>query len=184
MHCGWAVILITITKASPVAIALLTSSWLWMSVLLLALHNLSLINTCFLWDCENAICPACWALRPVTLSRSAVCTVQWTPVGLPCWWTPPWQPAQPPRLTYDLCCGLQMRREKKKGSCLNSAIRIWKRRGTCPLASRGNTHLWALWGDRDHQPIAGQVQSVMDCVIEHMTFDGRLNEEHNRLCDG
>lgn len=30
-----------------------------------------------------------------------------------------------------------------------------------------------------HQKMAGQVQSVMDCVMEHVAFDGCLNEEHN-----
>ena len=91
-----------------------------MSVLLHALYNLSLINPCFLSACDNAIGPGSSALRPVRLSRSAVCTVQWAPVDVPCWWTPPWQPGRPP-LTSGLGCGLWWRR-KINGSCLNSAL--------------------------------------------------------------
>lgn len=51
--------------------------------------------------------------------------------------------------------------------------------GAWPLASRGNTHPWALLGDTDHQPMAEQVQSVMDHLSAHVTFDGGPNEEHN-----
>lgn len=56
--------------------------------------------------------------------------------------------------------------------------------GACPLASRGNTHLSALWGDTDDQPKADQVQSVMDRLIAHVTSDGGPNEEHNSVSDG
>lgn len=131
--------LITITKAIAVTVALLTSSWLWMSVLLLALHSLSLINPQALCDCDNAIYPGSSALRPVRLSRSAVCTVQWAPVALPCWPSPPWQPGQPP-LTCDLSRGLGMRREKN-GSCLNLAIRICRRQGRA-LQPLEETHIF------------------------------------------
>lgn len=51
--------------------------------------------------------------------------------------------------------------------------------GAWPLTSRGNTHLWALLADPDHQPMADQVQSVMDRLIAHVTFDGGPNEAHN-----
>lgn len=131
--------LITITKAIAVTIALLTSSWLWMSMLLLALHSLSLINTRFLCDCDNAIYPCSSAPRPVRLSRSAAYTVQWAPVALPCRPTPPWQPGQPP-LTSDLSHGLRMRGGKKKGSSLNSANWIWSRQGRA-LRPLKETHI-------------------------------------------
>lgn len=51
--------------------------------------------------------------------------------------------------------------------------------GAWPLASKGNTHPWALLGDTDHQPMAEQVQSVMDHLSAHVTSDGGPNEEHN-----
>lgn len=62
--------------------------------------------------------------------------------------------------------------------------------GARPLASRGNTHHWALLGgrvaggDTDHQPMAERVQSVMDCLIAHVTLDGGPDEGDNGSSDG
>lgn len=84
----------------------------------------------------------------------------------------------------DLWPGLQPFDEcRKNGSCLNLAIRSWSRQGHALRPLKGNTHLWAMWGEIDHQPIA-RTRTERDrsyywtCNVWWMS-----RWRDNRLCD-
>lgn len=157
-----------------------------MGVLLCILYNLSLL---YLSDCDNLISSDSSALRPVRVTVMLADPLFAQTGGFPLLA----DPSLATRLTlphhqhlWPLTWAVAFRTTGgKKWFVSKFSRQNLEETGACPLAFKGNSHLWALWEQQRSSANGGvQVHSMMDCVAERVTFDGSLNEGHNGLCDG